>query len=217
MSLCLCFFSGTLVDIGLSNKYMPKRILNFFKSMNQDDNKVTSEKDVTNTEEQVSEDFNETSEETIEKVTETSTWQEKYNELNDRYLRLYSEFDNFRKRSARERIDFAKTANADIFSVLLPVLDDFDRAAKASENATEVEPIKEGIKLIHHKFKNTLMNRGLEEMSSIGNVFDSELHEAITSIPVESPDDKGKVMEELERGYQLNGKVIRFAKVIVGS
>jgi len=196
---------------------MPNRILNFFKSMNQEDDKVAPEQDVTNTEEQLLGDLNETSEVSNEQTSTTPTLQDKYNELNDRYLRLYSEFDNYRKRSAKERIDFAKSANADIFSVLLPVLDDFDRAAKALENTADVDSLKEGMKLIHNKFKQTLINKGLEEMTSIGNTFDSDLHEAITSIPVESSDDKGKVVEELESGYQLNGKVIRFAKVIVGS
>jgi molecular chaperone GrpE len=185
--------------------------------MNQEENKAPLEEGVLQTEEQLADVNSAELKDEVVNDNQNSSWEEKYKELNDRYLRLYSEFDNFRKRSAKERIDFAKTANADIFSVLLPVLDDFDRAAKASENANEVEPIKEGVKLIHHKFKQTLINKGLEEMSSVGNVFDSDLHEAITSIPVESPDDKGKVIEELERGYQLNGKVIRFAKVIVGS
>ena len=185
--------------------------------MNQEENKITSEEGILHTEEQIAENDGADLNEKSSKDEKKSSWEEKYNELNDRYLRLYSEFDNFRKRSAKERIDFAKTANADIFSVLLPVLDDFDRAAKASETANEVEPLKEGVKLIHHKFKQTLVNKGLEEMTSVGNVFDSELHEAITSVPVESAEDKGKVIEELERGYQLNGKVIRFAKVIVGS
>jgi molecular chaperone GrpE len=185
--------------------------------MNQEENKAPLEEGVLQTEEQLADVNSAELKDEVVNDNQNSSWEEKYKELNDRYLRLYSEFDNFRKRSAKERIDFAKTANADIFSVLLPVLDDFDRAAKASENANEVEPIKEGVKLIHHKFKQTLINKGLEEMSSVGNVFDSDLHEAITSILVESPDDKGKVIEELERGYQLNGKVIRFAKVIVGS
>jgi molecular chaperone GrpE len=185
--------------------------------MNQEENKLGSEEEILQTEEQITDSNATELKDQAESKEKNPTWEDKYNELNDRYLRLYSEFDNFRKRSAKERIDFAKTANADIFSVLLPVLDDFDRAAKAAESANDIESLKEGVKLIHNKFKQTLINKGLEEMTSIGNTFDSDLHEAITSIPVESPDDKGKVIEELERGYQLNGKVIRFAKVIVGS
>lgn len=144
-------------------------------------------------------------------------WQLKFADMNDRYLRLYSEFDNYRKRSARERVEFAKTAATDTFTAILPVLDDFDRAAKAMENAEDIAVVKEGMQLIYHKFRNILISKGLEEMNAQGETFDADFHEAITSIP--SPDDsmKGKVVDELEKGYSLNGKVIRFAKVVVGS
>lgn len=145
----------------------------------------------------------------------TDSWQEKYADINDRYLRLYSEFDNFRKRSAKERIDFAKTASADIFSALLPILDDFDRAAKATEMATDIDVVKEGMHLIYQKMRNLMTSKGLEEMSALNEAFDPELHEAITSIPAPDPSLKGKVLDELEKGYSLNGKVIRFAKVVV--
>jgi molecular chaperone GrpE len=144
-------------------------------------------------------------------------WQLKFADMNDRYLRLYSEFDNYRKRSARERIEFAKTAASDTFTAILPVLDDFDRAAKAMENAEDIAVVKEGMQLIYHKFRSILISKGLEEMNAQGETFDADFHEAITSIP--SPDDsmKGKVVDEVEKGYSLNGKVIRFAKVVVGS
>jgi molecular chaperone GrpE len=185
--------------------------------MNQEENKITSDEELLQTEEQTLENNANKVQDNADTNEKTPNWEHKFNELNDRYLRLYSEFDNFRRRSAKERIDFAKTANADIFTVLLPVLDDFDRAAKASETTNDLDSLKEGMKLIHQKFKQTLILKGLEEMTSIGTDFDSDLHEAITSIPADSPENKGKVVEELERGYQLNGKVIRFAKVIVGS
>jgi molecular chaperone GrpE len=144
-------------------------------------------------------------------------WQLKFAEMNDQYLRLWSEFDNYRKRSARERVEFSKTAASDTFTAILPVLDDFDRAAKAMENAEDIAVVKEGMQLIYHKFRNILISKGLEEMNAQGETFDADFHEAITSIP--SPDDsmKGKVLDELEKGYSLNGKVIRFAKVVVGS
>jgi molecular chaperone GrpE len=144
-------------------------------------------------------------------------WQLKFADMNDRYLRLYSEFDNYRKRSARERVEFAKTAASDTFTAILPVLDDFDRAAKAMENAEDIAVVKEGMQLIYHKFRSILISKGLEEMNAQGETFDADFHEAITSIP--SPDDsmKGKVVDEVEKGYSLNGKVIRFAKVVVGS
>jgi molecular chaperone GrpE len=137
-------------------------------------------------------------------------------ELNDKYLRLYSEFDNFRKRTARERIELSKTAGEDIFKSLLPVMDDFERAIKAITEDSKAESVKEGISLIYNKLKKTLNQKGLEEMNAKGETFDSEIHEALTNMDAPSPDLKGKVIEEVEKGYLLNGKVIRHAKVVVG-
>lgn len=145
-------------------------------------------------------------------------WESKYRDMNDRYLRLYSDFDNFKKRVAKERIELTKTAAADIFTALLPVLDDFDRASKAMEmSGATVESLREGLQLVHGKLKGILAARGLEEMDATGESFDAEIHEAITQIP--SPDEslKGKVIDQVEKGYSLNGKVIRYAKVVVGS
>ena len=155
--------------------------------------------------------------EQVQESLQGENWESKYAEMNDRYLRLYSEFDNYRKRSARERVDLVKTAAADIFTAILPVLDDFDRAAKAMETAVDIEVVKDGMKLIHTKFGNILKAKGLEEMPSMGQVFDADVHEAITSIPAPDESLKGKVVDEVEKGYALNGKVIRFAKVVVGS
>lgn len=155
--------------------------------------------------------------EQIRESLQGEDWKAKYEEMNDRYLRLYSEFDNFRKRNARERVELVKTAAADIFTAILPVLDDFDRAAKAMDKADDVAVVKEGMQLIHHKFGNLLKSKGLEEMESQGQTFDAEIHEAITSIPAPDESLKGKVIDEVEKGYSLNGKVIRYAKVVVGS
>ncbi len=155
--------------------------------------------------------------EQVQESLQGENWESKYAEMNDRYLRLYSEFDDYRKRSARERVDLVKTAAADIFTAILPVLDDFDRAAKAMETANDIEVVKDGMKLIHTKFGNILKAKGLEEMPSMGQVFDADVHEAITSIPAPDESLKGKVVDEVEKGYALNGKVIRFAKVVVGS
>ena len=138
--------------------------------------------------------------------------------LNDKYLRLYAEFDNYKRRTAKERIELFKTANADVIKSMLSVLDDFDRAKKSMEIAKDIEAVKEGIQLIHHKLKSTLQSQGLSEMESVlGNTFDTDLHEAITNVPAPSEDLKGKVMDEVEKGYLLNDKVIRYAKVVVGS
>ncbi|TKB97001.1 nucleotide exchange factor GrpE [Pedobacter cryophilus] len=137
--------------------------------------------------------------------------------LNDKYVRLYAEFDNYKRRTTKERIELLQTAGKDVIVSMLTVLDDFERAAKAMETATEVAPVKEGIELVHHKLKSLLNHKGLKEMESKGKVFDVELHEAITNIPAPKADLKGKVVDEVEKGYYLNDKVIRFAKVVVGA
>lgn len=138
-------------------------------------------------------------------------------EANDKYLRLYSEFDNFRKRSIKEKADIIKAGGEDVFKAVLPVIDDFERAMKAAENATDITAVSEGISLIYNKFKNTLKQKGLEEMEAAGKVFDADIMEAITSIPSPTEDMKGKVIDEVEKGYSLNGKVIRYAKVVIGA
>lgn len=138
-------------------------------------------------------------------------------EANDKYLRLYSEFDNFRKRSIKEKADLIKSGGEDVFKAVLPVIDDFERAMKASENATDIAAVSEGVHLIYNKFKTTLKQKGLEEMEAAGKVFDADIMEAITSIPSPTEDLKGKVIDEVEKGYSLNGKVIRFAKVVIGA
>ena len=137
--------------------------------------------------------------------------------LNDKYVRLYAEFDNYKRRTTKERIELLQTAGKDVIVSMLTVLDDFERAAKAMGTATEVAPVKEGIELVHHKLKSLLNQKGLKEMESKGNSFDPELHEAITNIPAPSDKLKGKVIDEVEKGYYLNDKVIRFAKVVVGA
>jgi molecular chaperone GrpE len=137
--------------------------------------------------------------------------------LNDKYVRMYAEFDNYKRRTTKERIDLLQTAGKDVIVSMLTVLDDFERAAKAMETATEVTQVKEGVELVHHKLKSLLNNKGLKEMESKGKVFDVELHEAITNIPAPSDDLKGKVVDEVEKGYFLNDKLIRFAKVVVGA
>lgn len=138
-------------------------------------------------------------------------------ELNDRYLRLYSEFDNYRKRTTKEKIEYMKTAGEDVFKALLPVVDDFERAIKFNETMEDLAPVKEGFSLIYNKISSTLTNKGLEAVESKGLEFNPDIHEAITNVPAPSDDLKGKIIDELEKGYTLNGKVIRFAKVVVGN
>lgn len=141
--------------------------------------------------------------------------QEKNKDLNERYLRVFSEFDNFRKRSIRERSELIKTASSEMTVAVLPVLDDLERAYKSSVENPDVTALTEGINLILTKLRTTLRVKGLEEIKTTGEVFDTDFHEAITHIPAPKQEDKGKVIEEVQKGYTLNGKVIRFAKVIV--
>ena len=137
-------------------------------------------------------------------------------EQKDKYLRLFSEFDNFRKRTAKERIELFKTAHADLMLELLPVLDDFDRAMKSIKDAKDIESVKQGIDLIYNKFYTLLEKKGLKSMDAMGQDFDTDFHEAITEIPAPSDELKSKVVDVVEKGYTLNEKVIRYAKVVVG-
>lgn len=144
------------------------------------------------------------------------TAEERYAELNDKFLRLYSEFDNFRKRTNKEKVELISTASAGVLKDLIPVLDDFERAIANNENAEDISVVKEGFQLIYNKFKTVLENKGLKAMASKGEAFDSELHEAIANIPAPDSSMTGKVIDDVEKGYYLNDKVIRYAKVVVG-
>lgn len=137
-------------------------------------------------------------------------------ELKDKYLRLFAEFDNFKKRSVREKIDLMGTAAQDTLSSLLPVLDDFDRAKKNAEDENSTEQFSEGVTLVYNKLYTILSQRGLVPMVTTGEVFDPEFHEAITEIPAPTEELKGKVIDTIETGYKLKDKIIRHAKVVVG-
>lgn len=138
-------------------------------------------------------------------------------ESNQKYLRLYAEFDNYKKRTSRERVELLQTAGKDVIADLLPVLDDLERALKALDDAEVSSATKEGITLVANKLKSTLQQKGLKEMTAINEPFDADFHEAITKIPAPSDDMKGKVVDEVLKGYLLNDKVLRYAKVVVGS
>ncbi len=139
-------------------------------------------------------------------------------EINDKYLRLFSEFDNFRRRTAKERLELSKSASAKLVESLLPVLDDFDRGmASISGDDESSKGAREGMELIYNKFMAILKREGLEEMNSKGKEFDTDFHEALTKIPAPEEDLKGKVVDVIEKGYLMNEKVIRYAKVVVGS
>ena len=148
-------------------------------------------------------------------VDENVELRQQVGELKDKYIRLVAEFENYKKRTVREKLDWLKTAAQDTVSSMLPVLDDFDRAKKFAEGENS-EGLSEGVELVYQKLYNTLKQRGLEPMESTGEPFDPELHEAITEIPAPSEDMKGKVFDTIEKGYFLNDKIIRHAKVVVG-
>jgi len=137
-------------------------------------------------------------------------------ELKEKYMRLYAEFENYKKRTARERIDLISTASKDAIASLLPVLDDFNRAKKNADDPNSTETFSEGVVLVYDKLMKTLQNKGLKQMESNGHAFDPEFHEAITEIPAPSEELKGKIIDTVEAGYFLNDKIIRYAKVVVG-
>ncbi len=173
-------------------------------------------------EEQVQEETqqNETAEENEEIAEEVEkkepSTEEKLAELQDRYLRLSAEYDNFRKRTLKEKIDLQKSANAYLLEALLPVADDFDRALQVVDEAKEIGAVKEGFHLISGKFNAFLTQQGVKEIKAINKEFDTDLHEAITKIPAPAKKLKGKVVDVIQKGYFLNEKVLRFAKVVIG-
>jgi molecular chaperone GrpE len=151
-----------------------------------------------------------------ENVSEEAKIKAELASVQDKYLRLYSEFENYKRRTTKERADLFKSANQEVLLAMLPVMDDFERALEAMPSTNENQKIKEGIDLIYSKFKNTLAAKGVKEMEAQGLAFDPDFHEAITKIPAPSEELKDKVVAILEKGYFLHDKVIRFAKVIIG-
>ena len=188
----------------------------------QDEIKNDSEENIIkdeNVEENTSDNQEQTpvnEEDSKEELSEVDELKQEVGELKDKYIRLYSEFDNYKKRTTKERIELFKTAGQDILTSLLPIIDDFERTMKSTEYLEDLKAIKEGIKLVYNKFNNTLEQQGLKAFSAINEVFDADIHEAITNIPAPNNKMKGKVMDEVEKGYKLHDKVIRFAKVVVG-
>ena len=137
-------------------------------------------------------------------------------ELNDRFLRLFSEFDNYKKRVSKEKLDLIATASEKVLVSLLPVIDDFERAIAANEKADNIDSIKEGFNLIYNKLLQMMKRFDVEEIQAKGEEFNTDFHEAVTHFPAQKDEDKGKVIDVTEKGYKLKDKVIRFAKVVVG-
>ena len=137
-------------------------------------------------------------------------------EIQDKYLRLSAEFDNYRKRTLKEKMELIKTAGEDCLIRIIPVMDDFDRALQLIDISKELDPVKEGIHLIYNKFKEVLNQQGVKEIDALNQEFNTDVHEAITKVTAPDENSKGKVLDVVQKGYYLNEKVIRFAKVIVG-
>lgn len=141
---------------------------------------------------------------------------EKLAEMNDKYLRLAAEYDNYRKRTLKEKMELTKSAGEDILINILPVIDDFERGLGTIDQAKDIEAVKEGVQLIYNKFREFLKQRGIKEIEAKEKDFDTDMHEAITKIPAPKDELKGKVVDVIEKGYYLNEKVIRFSKVVIG-
>ncbi len=146
----------------------------------------------------------------------TEKLQAELDEQKDKYIRLFADFDNFKRRNAKERYELIQTAGKEVITSLLDVLDDCDRAEKQLQATDDIDQIKQGVQLVFNKLRNTLQAKGLKEMESINTEFDVEKHEAITEIPAPTEELKGKVVDDVQKGYYLNDKIIRFAKVVVG-
>jgi molecular chaperone GrpE len=155
-------------------------------------------------------------EDKVSEPSELEKLREQVREKEDKYLRLYAEFDNFKRRNAKERLELIQTAGRDVIQSLLEVLDDSERAERQMAKTDDLQQIREGVQLVFGKFRRALQAKGLKEMGSIGEVFDADRHEAITEIPVPDPAQEGRIIDEVEKGYFLNDKIIRFAKVVVG-
>lgn len=155
-----------------------------------------------------------------EKIQELQAEIEKLNaekaELNDRFLRLFSEFDNYKKRVSKEKLDLISTASEKVIVSILPIIDDFERAITANEKADNIDSIKEGFNLIYNKLLQMMKRFDVEEIQAKGEEFNTDYHEAVTHFPAQNEEDKGKVIDVTEKGYKLKDKVIRYAKVVVG-
>jgi len=173
------------------------------------------EKDMKNNEEQPT-SAQEQEENSVESASELDLLKKELEEQKEKFIRLYADFDNFKRRNAKERVELIQTAGRDVIQSLLEVMDDCDRAEKQMHKSDDVAQIREGIQLVFSKLRNTMQSKGVKEMKTIGEEFNADFHEAITEIPVADENMKGKVVDEVEKGYTLNDKIIRFAKVVVG-
>ena len=179
--------------------------------------------EISNEKEHLNEELTANETDTAQEIDKSQAIEEELNELKqqigeykDKYLRLFAEFDNYKKRTSREILDIRMTASKEMMVAMLPVLDDFQRAKLASDAGAESERFSDGVNLIYHKFYQILESKGLKPMETNGEEFNGEFHEAITEIPAPTEDMKGRIIDTVEKGYTLNDKIIRFPKVVVG-
>ncbi|MBD81043.1 MAG: nucleotide exchange factor GrpE [Crocinitomicaceae bacterium] len=183
------------------------------KELKEENEAVMDEQENADLEASENADGNETKEPELDKF---SALEEELKVANDKYLRIYSEFENFRRRTAKEKLELISSASEGLMSEIIPVLDDFDRAIKTNKESDDIDAIREGMTLVHQKFHSILKSKGLQEMNSMGKEFNIDEHEALTKIPAPNKKLKGRVVDVIEKGYKLNDKVVRYAKVVVG-
>ena len=187
------------------------------KADNHSKTKKTKEAEVkAKAKKKVTEEVAEEQEEPFEEKSKEEELEEKLAELQDRYLRLSAEYDNYRKRTLKEKVELLDGAKEDVFLNILPVIDDVDRALEVINDAKDLDAVKEGMNLIYSKFKGFLTQQGVKEIEAMDKDFDTDRHEAITKIKVDSKKKSGKVVDVVEKGYKLKDKVIRFSKVVIG-
>lgn len=188
----------------------------FSENLSEDNNQPFSQDEnsqAINNEDKMSE---KESNEDEDKVNEEDSLQEKYDELNNSYLRLHAEFDNYRKRTLKEKMEIIKSGGEKVLSEMIPLIDDFERAIETMHQTDNKEALVEGIELIYTKFTNFLNQHGVQEIKSIGEEFDADKFEAVTTVPVQDKTKENTVIDCIQKGYALNEKVLRFPKVIVG-
>ena len=206
-------FLGQNVRKNTVANFLSSYLCTNFSKMTEKDKESIEEQDFNTSEDAQEEGEKET---VVAPKNELEDISNQLTEQKEKYLRLFADFDNYKKRTAKERLDLLNTAGRDIILSVIPVIDDFERAIAVAEKATEVDSVKEGMELIKNKMFNVLQQRGINVMESVGEPFDAERHEAITEIPAPSEEMKGKVIDEVEKGYTMNNKIIRYAKVVVG-
>lgn len=206
MTICRKLKYGNIIDIFKSTKK---------KSMSQnvdiENEEIPDNSSVPQEENDNDQTQNEDISSSIEKLENENQ------ELKDKYLRLFAEFDNYKKRTVKERLDLMRTAAQETILAILPVLDDFDRAKKLADEPGSTEVFSEGANIVYHKLYAVLKNKGLEPMDTHHQPFDPEFHEALTEIPAPTDELKGKIVDTIEKGYKLGDKIIRYAKVVVGN